>query len=122
MAWRSTSRSRRRARSQPSCQPAHSFPSTLLGLRPAMWLRDSNRAARRRLIHDRRGVTAVEFGFVAFIFFVLLLGTVDLGRYQFTQQSLRDIVAEAARAGLITINQALALAPTATPACPSGGA
>jgi Flp pilus assembly protein TadG len=46
-------------------------------------------------------VTAIEFGFVGFIFFVLMLGAVDLARYQFTRQSLHDIAGEAARAALI---------------------
>jgi len=61
----------------------------------------SCRAALRRLFADRRGTTAIEFGFVGLIFFTLLLGAVDIGRYQFTVQSLRDISAEAARAALI---------------------
>ena len=69
-----------------------------------MWWRGFNRAALRRLFHDRRGVTAVEFGFVGLIFFMLLLGAVDLGRYQFTAQSLREIAAIAARAALINGN------------------
>ena len=63
------------------------------------------RAALCRLYQDRRGVTAVEFGLVGFIFFTLLLGTVELGRYQFTVQSLREFSAAAARVAMINANQ-----------------
>src|SRR3954447_12334315 len=54
-----------------------------------------------RLLNDRSGAVAVEFGIVGLVFFILLLGAVDLGRYQITMQSLRDISAEAARVALL---------------------
>lgn len=82
------------------------------------WYGSSSMALR--CLRDRRGVTAIEFGFVGLAFFALLLGAVDFGRYQFTRESLRDSAAEAARVALITMNQALAQNPTGTPACPSG--
>ena len=76
----------------------------------------SSRAPLARLLADRRGVTAVEFGFVGLVFFTMLLGAVDLGRFQITQQSLRSIAAEAARVALIAADKALAANPTGTPA------
>src|SRR3954466_2893687 len=58
-----------------------------------------------RLLSDRSGAVAVEFGIVGLVFFILLLGAVDLGRYQITLQSLRDISAEAARVALLDRGQ-----------------
>jgi Flp pilus assembly protein TadG len=68
-----------------------------------------SRTALPRLLEDRRGVTALEFGFVGMIFLTLLLGAVELGRYQFTVQSLREFSAAAARTALINANQVAAL-------------
>ena len=43
----------------------------------------------------------MEFAFVALPFLFLLLGTIELGRYFFTQQNLRTLAAESARAAMI---------------------
>lgn len=63
----------------------------------------SARHAALRLVSDRRGTTAIEFGVVGLIFITLLLGTVELARYQITRQSLHSMAEEAARAGLIIL-------------------
>lgn len=76
-----------------------------------MWWSGFSRAALVRLLADRRGTTAIEFAVVGGIFFTLLLGAVDVGRYQITQQSLRSIAAEAARFALIAADQAMAASP-----------
>jgi Flp pilus assembly protein TadG len=55
-----------------------------------------------------RGSVVVEFAMIGFIFFALLLGAVDLGRYQITVQSLHDVTAEAARVALLHAGQATA--------------
>jgi Flp pilus assembly protein TadG len=55
-----------------------------------------------------RGSVVVEFAMVGFIFFVLLLGAVDIGRYQITVQSLHDVTAEAARVALLHAGQTTA--------------
>lgn len=85
-----------------------------------MWLRGSSTAAFRHLLRDRRGVTAVEFGLVGLIFFVLLLGAMEMARFQFMQQSLRDAAGEAVRAALIQANLATAECYATQPpnACP----
>lgn len=57
--------------------------------------------ALRRVLRDRRGVTALEFGIVASMFFMLLLGGMEIGRYYFTWHSFRTAVAEAARAAQV---------------------
>ena len=66
-------------------------------------------SARRtvcRLASDRRGAVAVEFAVVGLIFITLLLGTVELSRYQILRQSLHSMAEEAARKGLITLQGA----------------
>lgn len=77
----------------------------------------SNRTRRQasRLDEDCRGSVAVEFAFVGLIFFTLLLGAVDLARYQFMQQSLRSMAGEAARQAMIISSAgAVAGGPCAT--------
>jgi Flp pilus assembly protein TadG len=49
----------------------------------------------------RAGVTSLEFGVVALLFLMMLIGCMDLGRYYVIEHSLRTIVAEAARAALV---------------------
>jgi len=51
----------------------------------------------RRLKADIRGVTAIEFAFVAPVFFVLLMGTIEAGVQYFAQTNLQEAVFEAAR-------------------------
>jgi len=68
----------------------------------------SSSACRRPgLRGDRRGATAVEFALISLIFVFLLLGTVELGRYYFTFQSLRSATGEAARVALTSIGRTL---------------
>jgi Flp pilus assembly protein TadG len=61
----------------------------------------------RRLAGDRRGATAVEFALIGVIFFILLLGIIDLGRYFYTLQSVRALAADAARAAMVSSNVAI---------------
>jgi len=60
----------------------------------------------------RAGVTTLEFGFVAFLFLMVLIGCMDLGRYYLTEHSLRTMVAEAARARLVTTLPGTITGPT----------
>jgi Flp pilus assembly protein TadG len=46
-------------------------------------------------------VTSLEFGVVALLFLMVLIGCMDLGRYYVIEHSLRTITAEAARAALV---------------------
>jgi len=55
----------------------------------------------RRLLGDSSGASALEFSFVLFPFILLLIGTMELGRYYFTAQNLRTVVAEAGRLATI---------------------
>jgi len=52
-------------------------------------------AGRRRSRRQRRGVAAVEFAFVAPIFFLLVLGIIEIGRAMMVQQ----VLVNAARVG-----------------------
>lgn len=50
-----------------------------------------------RFLHDRRGVAAVEFAFVAPVIFMLTIGTIDVGRLVFSWSSLDHLAREATR-------------------------
>src|SRR5580658_3919504 len=52
---------------------------------------------RRRRPLGRAGVTSLEFGVVALLFLMVVIGCMDLGRYYVIEHSLRTVVAEAAR-------------------------
>jgi Flp pilus assembly protein TadG len=58
-------------------------------------------AISKRLRRDRRGAAMMEFAFVAPVLLMLLLGTIELSRYFATQQSVRTLSAEAARAAYL---------------------
>lgn len=58
-------------------------------------------------LHDRRGVTAVEFAVLGGIFIMLVIGTVEVARYVTTAQALRGLTADAARAALVSVNGTL---------------
>lgn len=73
-----------------------------------MWSFVSINKRLRGVGGSTRGSVAVEFAMIGFVFFVLLLGAVDIGRYQFTVQSLHDITAEAARVALLYAGNATA--------------
>ena len=69
----------------------------------------SVRAGKRRrllavLLRDREGTTAIEFGFVAIPFFLLLFGLIEIGLSLFADQILNNAVLDAAR--LIRTGQA----------------
>jgi Flp pilus assembly protein TadG len=66
-----------------------------------MWSFASVKTLLRPVGNDARGAVAVEFAMVGFTFFALLLGAVDVARYQISVQSLHDISAEAARVALL---------------------
>jgi len=55
----------------------------------------------RRLRADERGTAAVEFALISPIFFALLLGVVDVGRYMWTLNTMQYAVDEAIRAGAV---------------------
>ncbi|SDT88866.1 TadE/TadG family type IV pilus assembly protein [Stappia sp. ES.058] len=67
-----------------------------------------SRPTRRRLLtlllRDREGTTAIEFGFVAIPFFLLLFGLIEIGLSLFADQVLNNAVLDAAR--LIRTGQA----------------
>jgi Flp pilus assembly protein TadG len=67
----------------------------------------SDKTSGRRFL-DCRGLVAIEFGMIAVILVTLLLGTVELGRYQFTLQSLRQITALSARQAMVNANTVMA--------------
>lgn len=51
----------------------------------------------RSILKDRRGVTAIEFGFVALPFFMLVIGIMELGMYYTTATVLESATVQAAR-------------------------
>lgn len=55
------------------------------------------RASKRR----QRGVAAVEFGLIAFIFFNLLLGIVEFGRWMFTLNAANEATRLGARLAVV---------------------
>jgi Flp pilus assembly protein TadG len=62
------------------------------------------RAIRRRLSQLRRdqaGAAAVEFAMIAPVFFALLLGIVDVGRYMWTLNTMQYAIDDAVRAGVV---------------------
>ena len=52
-----------------------------------------------------RGISSLEFSIVASVFIILLLGSMDLGRYFLTLHSLHTLTSYAARAALIDSTQ-----------------
>ena len=60
-------------------------------------------AFSKALRHDRRGETALQFAMVAPAFLMLLLGTMEVGRFYFTQQTVRTLAAETARQALARV-------------------
>src|SRR5271166_3035750 len=55
-----------------------------------------NRPGFRRF--GRAGVTTMEFALIALLFMLMVIASMDLGRYLLITQSLRTVAAEAARA------------------------
>jgi Flp pilus assembly protein TadG len=61
-------------------------------------------ATRRRLSRlrrDQRGVAAIEFAMIAPIFFGLLVGIIDVGRYMWTLNTIQYAIDQGARAGVV---------------------
>ena len=56
----------------------------------------------KRTYSSRRGSVMVELSLVGTLFFVLLLGIVDLGQYLFIQQAIVERARAAARWGAVT--------------------
>ena len=54
-----------------------------------------------RLGRNDRGTAAIEFGLVAPIFFALLLGIIDVGRYMWTLNTTQYAIDQAIRAGVV---------------------
>ena len=52
-------------------------------------------------MHCRKGTTSVEFALVGALFLALLIGTMEVGRFYLTQQSLREATAVAARRAMV---------------------
>ena len=49
----------------------------------------------------RKGSASIEFALVGSVFFMVLIGTIEVGRLYFTQQSLREATAAAARSAML---------------------
>lgn len=49
----------------------------------------------------QKGTTSLEFAIVGSVFFLMLFGTMEVGRLYFTQESLREVTAAAARLAMI---------------------
>jgi hypothetical protein len=71
-----------------------------------------------RIIHDRRGATALETTLVLLSFLMIIFGIFDFSRYALTLYSLSNLANEAARQQIICYSPQIAL-PGTTVTCPS---
>jgi len=71
-----------------------------------------------RIIHDRRGATAVETTLVLLPLFGIIFGIFDLSRYALTYYSVSNLAAEAMRRQIICYSPLVAKT-VLTVACPS---
>jgi Flp pilus assembly protein TadG len=55
----------------------------------------------RRIRADRSGTAAIEFSIVAPVFFAMVLGIIDVGRYMWTFNTMQYAVDDAIRAGVV---------------------
>ena len=55
----------------------------------------------RRLGRDQGGTAAIEFGVLAPVFFAMLLGIVDIGRYMWTLNTIQYAIDDGLRAGSV---------------------
>jgi hypothetical protein len=62
----------------------------------------------RRLIGDRSGATAMEFGLIGIFVFTLLFGIFDVGRYAIVLHSLQTLADESARQEIICYSPLIA--------------
>ena len=60
--------------------------------------------ALRRLLGDSSGASALEFSLVLMPFLLLLVGSMELGRYYFTAENIRSLVAETGRQAVLNKN------------------
>src|SRR5262245_1533657 len=71
-----------------------------------------------RIVHDRRGATALEFTIVLLTLFIFIFGIFDASRYALTWYSVRNLANEAMRQQIICYSPLIAkIAQTVT--CPS---
>jgi hypothetical protein len=68
----------------------------------------------KRLLNDRSGATAMEFGIIGVMMFSMMFAIFDLGRYAITLHSLEMLAAESARTEIICYSPALAGIPATT--------
>lgn len=61
----------------------------------------SVRRCLNRLSRDQTGTAAIEFSLVAPVFFALVLGIVDVGRYMWTLNTMQYAIDDAIRAGVV---------------------
>lgn len=54
-----------------------------------------------RVNRDQSGTAAIEFGLVAPVFFALVLGIIDVGRYMWTLNTMQYAIDDAIRAGVV---------------------
>lgn len=54
-----------------------------------------------RFGRDQRGTAAIEFGMIAPVFFALLIGIVDVGRYMWTLNTMQYAIDQAVRTGVV---------------------
>ncbi|WP_162917157.1 TadE/TadG family type IV pilus assembly protein [Dongia deserti] len=54
-----------------------------------------------RLARDQRGTAAIEFGVVAPVFFAMLLGIIDVGRYMWTLNTIQYAIDDGVRYGVV---------------------
>jgi Flp pilus assembly protein TadG len=59
------------------------------------------RLCLRRFQRDQRGTAAIEFGIIAPVFFAMLLGIVDIGRYMWTLNTIQYALDDGLRAGVV---------------------
>lgn len=55
----------------------------------------------RRIGRDQGGTAAIEFGMVAPVFFALVLGIIDVGRYMWTLNTMQYAIDDSIRAGVV---------------------
>jgi Flp pilus assembly protein TadG len=55
----------------------------------------------RRVIRNQSGTAAIEFALVAPVFFALVLGIIDVGRYMWTLNTMQYAIDDAIRAGVV---------------------
>lgn len=78
-------------------------------------------AAFMRLLRDRRGVSAIEFGILAPVLFTMLLGALDFGRMFYISQSMNYATEQAARYYMLNPSAAQSTVTQTLTAAMAGG-